>query len=147
VNFRQFHPIDGHLGLMTDDEFLDSIANGSLPAQQFNHLGHLRLAWINLQRRPLDEAVGATCQAIRTYATHLGAAGKFHWTITEALMRLLHASGAADRGMDWRAYLAANGALIADARARLALHYSEQLLASSEARLRFVAPDLAPLAR
>jgi hypothetical protein len=122
--------------MMSDDDFLAAFAARTLPPAQFNHVGHLRLAWINLRRLPLDDAINATCEGIRGYATHLGAADKFHWTVTEALLRLLYA----DRALPWADFLAANGQ---DVRARLALHYSDAALAAG--RERFVAPDRAPL--
>jgi hypothetical protein len=130
---------------MTDDDFLSAFEACTLDPQHFNHRGHVRLAWLYLQRYDLDEAVVRACHGIRAYATHLGAAGKFHWTMTQALMRLLHAAGAADRTMGWEAFVTANSALIAEARLRLAQHYSEELLDSSAARQGFVAPDRAPL--
>lgn len=61
---------------------------------------------------------------------HRGAPGKFNWTLTEALVRLLAAHG---------------GVLDGDARALMARHYSAALLGSAAAREAFVAPDLAPL--
>lgn len=130
---------------MTDDEFLAAFETLTLDPRHFNHLGHVRLAWLYLQRHDVDEAVARTCAGIQAYATHLGAAGKFHRTITEALVRLLRAAGAADRSLPWDAFIAANATLVANARERLAVHYSDALLASAEARDRFVAPDRAPL--
>lgn len=114
---------------MTDDEFFARLGDCSLPASQFNHLGHMRLAAICLRRYAPDEAISRACAMIGAYAASLGAAGKFHWTVTEALMRLMRAGGG----------------LEGDARALLARHYSAPLLASEQARSRFVAPDLAPL--
>lgn len=130
---------------MTDDDFLARFLDCTLAPEHFKHVGHVRLAWIHLQRHDFDEAVARTCSGIRAYATHLGAAAKFHWTITEALMHLLRAGGAADRRIEWPAFLDANAGLVADARARVGLHYSQHLLDSAEARQHFVAPDLAPL--
>ncbi|MES2129473.1 MAG: hypothetical protein V4463_19555 [Pseudomonadota bacterium] len=130
---------------MSDEEFLAQFAACTLPPALFNHAGHVRLAWLHLQRHDFDEAVWRTCDGIRSYAAHLGAAGKFHWTITEALMHLLRAGGAAERGTSWMEFIAANEALLTDARGRVARHYSDALLASDAARTRFVAPDLAPL--
>src|SRR5471030_816022 len=83
---------------MTDDEFLARFTDCTLPEEHFTHLGHLRLACLQLQRAPFDAAVQNTCAGIRRYATHLGATDKFHWTITQALMHLLQAAGAAERG-------------------------------------------------
>ena len=126
---------------MTDAEFLSAFEALTLDPQHFNHLGHLRLAWLYLQRHDADEAVARTCAGIRAYATHLGAAAKFHWTVTEALVRLL----APTSHLPWDGFLAANAALVANARERIAQHYSAAVLASPEARERYVAPDLRPL--
>ncbi len=83
---------------MSDDEFFTQVRDCSLPPAQFNHLGHLRLAWICLQRYGLDDAVRVGCASIGAYAASLGAADKFHWTTTEALMRLLWAERALPAG-------------------------------------------------
>lgn len=130
---------------MTDDDFLTRLADCTLPKEHFNHLGHLRLACLQLQRHGFEAAVQQTCEGIRRYATHLGAADKFHWTLTQALMHLLQAAGAAAPGLAWTDVVAANAALVANARARVGLHYSDALLASAAARAHFVAPDRAPL--
>jgi hypothetical protein len=130
---------------MRDDAFLARVGDCTLDRQHFNHLGHVRLAWIHLQRHPFEEAVARTCEGIRAYAIHLGAADKFHWTVTEALMHLLREAGAADRTLAWPQFLARSAPLLADARARVGLHYSAQLLAQPEARRRFLAPDLLPV--
>jgi hypothetical protein len=129
---------------MNDEQFLAALADCSLPPAQFNHLGHVRLAWLNLRRLPFEQAVASSCATIRAYATHLGAAGKFHWTITEALLHLLSAAGAA-RAADWTSFAAAHPELVLHARAALARHYSDACLASAAARAAVVAPDLAPL--
>jgi hypothetical protein len=130
---------------MTDDEFLTRFTACTLAPEHFNHLGHVRLGWILLRRMAPDDAVREACSGIRRYATHLGAADKFHWTVTEALLRLLLAGGAANQGLDWQSFLAANPELLNDARARLALHYSPARLADAAARTAFIQPDRAPL--
>lgn len=135
----------GNKTTMTDDEFLASFTACTLPPEQFSHAGHIRLAWIQLQRHDFDQAVDGTCRGIRAYATHLGAATKFHTTITVALMHLLRAAGAADRDVSWYQFVTANQDLVHNARVILARHYSSRWLDSQEARERFVAPDLLAL--
>jgi len=115
---------------MDDQTFINGLEACTLPPEHFNHAGHIRLACLYLARHAPDEAIARTCATIRTYATHLGAADKFHATITVALVRLLHAHGPAP---------------LADARTALALHYSPALLDAPDARATFVPPDLAPL--
>lgn len=118
---------------LDDAQFLASVADGSLPASEFGHRQHLRLAGLHLQAAPLEIAIERTCADIARFAAHHGAPAKFHRTITEALLRLMAALGPHD------------AALLEDARGLLARHYSPTLLASPEARLRFVPPDLLPL--
>lgn len=130
---------------MTDDEFFDRFFDRSLAPALFDHQGHVRLGWICLQRYPAPLAIEAACNGIARYATHLGAADKFHRTVTEALMRMLVQCGAADRSQGWDAFVQRSAPVLADARAQLARHYSAQLLASDAARRAFVAPDLLPL--
>lgn len=130
---------------MTDQEFARRLEECTLPAADFTHAGHVRLAWIYLREMPLDEAVAAAAETIQRYAGSLGAHGKYHHTVTVALMALLHAGGACDPALDWDAFCAKNAALLEDARAALGRHYSASLLSSDAARLCFVAPDLLPL--
>ncbi|UUZ54637.1 MerR family transcriptional regulator [Massilia sp. H-1] len=64
----------------------------------------MRLAALALQAHDVDSAVARTCLSIRAYATHLGAPAKFHWTVTEALVRLLAAGPLqGERAICWRA--------------------------------------------
>lgn len=130
---------------MTDDQFLSALDDCSLHPADFDHLGHVRLAWICLQRYRLDQAIARACDTLRAYATHLGAPDKFHRTVSEALMRLFAAGGAADRTLSFADFLAANDELISQSRIRLSDHYSAALLDSSQARSTFVAPDRSPL--
>jgi hypothetical protein len=116
---------------MDDLTFLAQVEACALDPSLFNHAGHMRLARVCLQLHPVDAAAARCCRAIQRYAAHLGAADKFHWTVTEALVRLM-AGGAADE-------------VTRDARACLQRHYSAAVLAQPDARQRFVAPDLLPL--
>jgi hypothetical protein len=129
----------------TDPAFLADFLAARLDKADFNHRGHLRAAWLLLQRLPLDAAVEQACGGIQRLAAALGAADKFHRTRTEALVRLMAQAGAADPTLAWEAFLQQQPLLLRDARALLARHYSPALLDSPEARLHFVAPDLQAL--
>ncbi|MGM9480847.1 hypothetical protein ACS5PN_06625 [Roseateles sp. NT4] len=118
---------------LDDDSFLAALAACEFPASEFGHRQHLRLARLHLQRAPLEVAIERTCADIARFAAHHGAHAKFHRTVTEALLRLMAALGPDDV------------ALLDDARGLLARHYSPTLLATPEARLRFIPPDLLPL--
>ena len=50
---------------MTDEDFIAAFESRTLDPQHFNHLGHVRLAWLYLQRHDFDEAVARTSAARR----------------------------------------------------------------------------------
>lgn len=131
--------------VLADEAFLAAFLAARLGRADFDHRGHLRAAWLLLQRHPVDEAVEAACAGIQRLATALGATDKYHRTRTEALVRLMAHGGAADRSRGFEALLRSAPELVADARGLLARHYSPARLDTPEARERFLAPDRLPL--
>lgn len=132
------HPHD-----LTDDRFLADFLACRLPAAGFDHWSHLRAAWLLLQRHPLEDAVELSCDGIARLAAHLGVPGKYHRTLSEALVRLMAAAGAV--GQAWPEFLAANPSLVQDAQGLLNRYYSPERLAEPLARRTFLPPDLTPL--
>lgn len=130
---------------MSDDAFLAAFLDCSMPPAGFDHHGHVRAAWLMLRRYPLDEAIDRTCAGIARLAAHLGVPGKYHRTLSAALMRLMAHGGAADPGISWEQFLERNAKMMQDAQHMLAQHYSPELLATARARQEFVAPDRLPL--
>jgi hypothetical protein len=128
---------------LSDEEFLAAFVTCELPVAHFDHRGHLRIAWLLLQRRPLEQAVEEICTGIARLAAHVGALGKYHRTMSEALIRLMATGGA--RTLSWPEFLRANPELITDVKAILARYYSAQLLNSAHARAHFMSPDRQPL--
>jgi N-formylglutamate deformylase len=130
---------------LPNDALLAAFLDCSLPADQFNHRTHLRVAWLLLERYPLEEAVERICGGIQRYATHLGAAEKYHPTLSEALARLMAHGGAGTSSVSWEHFLATNAELLSDVRGTVAKYYSPERLASPEAKRHFVPPDRRPL--
>jgi len=130
---------------MSNEQFLAAFLNSNMPAAGFDHRGHLRAAWLLLQRQPLEAAVTDTCDGISRLATRLGVPEKYNRTLSEAVVRLMAHGGGADTALSWQDFLAANTGLMNDARGVLAKHYSDALLHSPLAREQFIAPDLVPL--
>jgi hypothetical protein len=130
---------------ISDDQFLAAFLDSCMPPAGFDHLGHMRAAWLLLQRRPLQGAVEEICNGIARLANRLGVPGKYNRTLTEAMVRLMAHGGGADPALCWRDFLAANTELVSDARRVLARHYSEDILNSQAAREQFLPPDRLPL--
>lgn len=130
---------------MTDEEFLAAFLDARLTGADFNHQGHIRTAWLLLQRHPLPQAIDMTCSGIQQLATKLGAPQKYNHTLTEALVRLMAHGGAGNPALTWQAFLAANAAWLTQTQQTMARHYTDERLFSDTARRMFVSPDLAPL--
>lgn len=131
--------------ILDDRDFLTRFEHLTLPLPDFDHAGHLRLAWLYLQTYPLDRAIDRTLSGISAYAASQGAATKFHHTLTEAVVRIMYQRHAASGETDFPAWLAANADLLGDFRGVLARYYSDRRLYSEAARREWMAPDIRPI--
>lgn len=126
--------------------FLAAFESGDLAAEAFGHREHLRLAWAVLQQEPLPRALERVTGGLRRFTRRVGAADKYHETVTWAWVLLvnerLERPGA--RQLDWPAFLAANPDLLDRDRPLLDRYYRRETLASPHARRSFVLPDRAP---
>jgi hypothetical protein len=124
---------------LQDDEFLEAFHSCRLPKEEFSNLNHFRLAWLHVHRESLAEAEEHIRTGIRAYAAHLGAADKYHETITLAWVKLV----ATHREATFEEFLRENlGRLNPGTLHRF---WSPELLAGERARLEWVAPDLKDL--
>lgn len=129
----------------SDEDFLASVENATHPGEAFNHRAHLRLAWLCLrEQQSLEAGLGRIRELIQSYATALGAPGKYHETVTRAWAVLVwSAARQTPRAGTFEALLEAHPEL-RDAR-RLSSHYTEARLHSPEAKASWVPPDVRPL--
>src|SRR5689334_9714287 len=123
---------------MSDDEFAAAVEQGETPNEGFRHRDHLRLAWIYL-RRYRGEAGARIAQTIRRFAARHGKPDLYHETVTQAWLRLV-AAAARD---SFEETLHAHPSLLD--KHLLEIYYSPELLASTDAKFQFLAPDRKPL--
>lgn len=124
---------------MNDQDFLAALEDCTLPAAEFTHTAHVRAAYLYLCAGSFGQAVDRTSNAIRRYATSLGAPQKYHETITVAYLALIqrHLAERGDGG-GWAGFAAANPELFK--RDLLLRWYSGADLDSALARRVFVLP-------
>lgn len=126
---------------MTDEAFARAFEAGSITPAQFDHLAHVRVAWVYVQETAsLDEALSRMRDGIRRFAAAAGVPQKYHETITILWMRLLAEVRAAGASGELSDVLRAHPAL-ADKDLPLQ-YYSRERLFSDEARGAWVEPDL-----
>lgn len=132
--------------MIKDDQlFVEQFEALTIKPDTFNHIAHLRLAFLYIDQAGVEVAVNRVSDGIRTFATHVGATQKYHQTITEALVRLIGLRLQQRPVSDWQTFLAANLDLVEDARGVLLQYYSSDRLFSNEAQSQFITPDLMPL--
>ena len=128
---------------MTDDDgrFLNEFESLQLDPIEFNHIGHLRLAYLYVERDGVETAVQQVSKGIRAFAENLGAKNKYHQTITEALVRLIAIRWQQSPTPDWQTFLTMNTDLVDNAYGVLLRYYTPERLKSNEARQQFLTPD------
>ena len=129
----------------TDAEFLQQFENLTLPASEFDHNGHLRIAFIYLQRYELLTAVNKVCTGIKNYATSLGAADKFQHTLTEATVRIMAKRIQQQGAQSFAEFKADNADIVSNLSGVLRNYYHSQTLFSEIARIQYVEPDKQPI--
>jgi hypothetical protein len=128
----------------SDEDFLRSFEDLSLPAELFHHREHIRVAWLYLKSSDATRAGERMSKAIRKFANHHGATQKYHHTLTLAWMRLVAAAlVVAPEGYSFERFLAAHPELTD--KNILGKFYSAELLQTAAAREGWVEPDLQPL--
>ena len=127
---------------LNDAEFIHQFENLSLPPEQFDHVGHLRLTWLYLSIFDQTAASAKISRGIQLYAESLGAKDKFHITITDAMIKLVAQRMKLSSGESWQAFLSDNPDLVENAVGVLLEYYNRDTLFSDQARTTLLAADL-----
>jgi hypothetical protein len=128
----------------SDEDFLRTFEDLSLPGGLFHHREHIRIAWLYLKSSDATRAAERMTASIRRFANHYGATQKYHHTLTLAWMRLVAAALVeTPEGYSFERFLAAHSELTD--KNILGKFYSAELLQSAAAREGWVEPDLQPL--
>ncbi|UAA39208.1 hypothetical protein KIH87_02260 [Paraneptunicella aestuarii] len=126
---------------LSDAEFQQQFEDKTLNPDEFDHKGHLRIAWLYLSQQPLLQATNSVCSGIKAYAESLGAKDKFHYTLTVATVRLISERMDSGNYRHFYELLKNNTDLITALKQLIAKQYSEELLNSERARNEYVEPD------
>lgn len=129
---------------LDDTEFGQQFENGTLPPALFDHLGHLRLAWIYLKRYGEGGAIEKACGDIRTYARIHGDGEKFHKTLTVASIKIVNHFVKRTGTEDFSIFILENPRLGHSFKELVGKHYSRAVLGSKEAKVDYLPPDLLP---
>ena len=127
---------------LDDHAFVEAFEACTIPAGQFQHLDHVRLAWLYLREAPLPETMIRFRTNLQRFAHRHGADGLYHETITCAFLVIINERMARQPDLDaWDSFAAHNADLFTDARALLHQYYHPETLKTDLARRVFVMPD------
>jgi hypothetical protein len=126
---------------MTDEELVAAFESTALPADQFTHAAHVRVAWWYVAHTTsFPDALLRFATALRRFADAKGATGKYHETVTVAWMLIIADRVSAHPASDWTEFAAMHPDLFEKASV-LGKYYRAETLASERARRGFVLPD------
>lgn len=126
---------------MSDEELIAAFESTELPADQFTHTAHVRVAWWYLVHSSLPEALLRFSRALQRFADAKGATGKYHVTVTVAWMLIIADRLSAAPSLVWAEFAAANPDLF-ESPSVLGRFYRPETLTSDRARRGFVMPDV-----
>ena len=93
---------------MTDEQLVAAFKSAELPAGEFSHTAHVRVAWWYLRHHPFPEARRRFTAALQPFAAANGAHDKYHETITFAYLVIIAERLAADREGAWESFAGRN---------------------------------------
>lgn len=130
-----------------DREFLRSFEACGISPGEFDHAAHLRLAYIYLCDRSVDDAAAAMKCSLLAFLDHLGVgASKYHETMTRAWIMAVQHFMAESRSYASASEFIEDNPRLLDSKIMFT-HYSAEVLFSQEARRTFVEPDVQSIPR
>lgn len=129
---------------LSDAEFENQMVEGILDPKLFTHEGHLRYAWIQINKYGLSQAVENVITQIKNYVQLLGAQDKFHLTITIAGVHLVNYHLQKSKAKNFQTLLLTCPEIKSRFKALINSHYSYDIFRVEEARHTYFEPDIQP---
>jgi hypothetical protein len=127
-------------------ELLERFEDLSLPAENFRHEDHLRLAWHITGQCSLNESIERFVKGLKRFADHNGVPGLYHETVTLFYLYEIYARRhRLPATQTWEDFRSHNTDLFVSHREFIARHYPEELLNSTAAKEHFIPPRLGSL--
>jgi hypothetical protein len=140
------NPMEKH-SAYTDIEFTTLFKNCELPPSEFTHEAHLRLAWIYITWKGLEEAEEIIIQQLRSFVNHVGAAGKFNKTLTIASVRMVNHYISKSTSANFSEFITQFPELKLNFKGLIQRHYGFDIFSNEKAKSDFLEPDLLPFGK
>jgi hypothetical protein len=132
-----------HMNL-SDSELIIQFKSYHLSPALFTHEVHLRIAWLYLTIYGLDKGIYTIRRDLKSYVHNLGAADKYHETLTIAASHAVHHFMQKSKAATFEEFISQNTRLMTHFDELINSHYSRNIFTDQEARSRYFEPDLLP---
>ena len=127
------------------EELAASFETGTVPPGDFTHRDHVRVAWELLRRYPLGLALHRMIDGVQALGEQRGLPNLYHETITTFyLLAIADARARAPEEQGFTEFEQQHASILGKSRQFLLGFYSEETLASREARSSFLLPERLP---
>ena len=128
--------------IFSDAEFERQFASAELNPAVFSHEAHLRLAWIHLNRYGLETAIENITHQLRNYTKAVGAADKYHETVTIAAIHAVNHFRMRSAANDFMNFISENSRLKTNFKDLMNAHYPTDIFKSVSAKASYLEPEL-----
>lgn len=127
---------------LTESEFIFQFENCSLDPSTFDHEAHLRLAWIQIEKFGLEQAIINIQTQLLNFVKHVGAQEKYHQTLTIAAIEIVNHFKTKQSSETFEEFISEFPKLKSNFRQLIEHHYSFDIFNSVEAKNEYLKPDL-----
>lgn len=129
---------------LTDAEFLSLFKRNELDPRCFDHMAHLRLAYLYIQRFGLHTAISEVCKQLKAFTEKQGEPEKYNETVTTAAVRAVNHFMNKSRATQFKSFIKSFPKLRDNLKELLSQHYGIDIYNSEIAKSTFLQPDLQP---
>lgn len=135
--------MENHFDL-SDREFESQFAKGMFDPKLFSHEAHLRLAWIHVTNYGETIAIQNVSNQLKQFVTIVGARDKYNHTLTVAAVKSVRHFVRKSKSITFQDFINEFPRLKYNFKELMAVHYGVDIYHSSDAKVVFMEPDLAP---
>ncbi len=133
--------MDSHFDL-DDAEFEKQLEDCSLDPMIFDHEGHLRMAYIQINKYGIDYACDNMCRQIQDFDATYGTGRIFHTTLTYCSIQIVNQFMNRTKTKSFKQFLSLYPILKKDFKSLVNNYYTDSLLRKDIARLVYIPPDI-----
>ena len=129
---------------LSDEAFEAQFKSCQLNPKDFTHEAHLRLAWINIKKNGVHDAIPKVQSELKRYVDHLGANDKYNDTLTVAAVKAVYHFTLKSKAESFEAFISEFPRLKHNFKELMAAHYGFDIYKSIRTKKSYLSPDLLP---